>query len=364
MGGNAMKKYNVKRLNRNEYDELTAYLNETFKDLDKGNNEFFAVVKAYRQKQDFGDCDVLTTISEEYFLRKIKNDIKILSRQRNGNVISYAIQFKDFSPFQLDLIKTNPSDFNFNLDFLSYNGLGALIGTLANSFGFKLSYNGLYLKAWYTNVGKEVKKDEKVTYKKEALVFNDFDKALEFLGFDSKRYRLGFDTLDDIFSFIATSKYFAQGHFSLQYQTNRQRKGNEKLSIYELALKYFNKHSEYVSWHSAKYRFKQAIIEKMPRLITLKRKMKKECKREFIISRRLKAKRIITLAKREFDIELQGKTLGLVMMFIKGNIEINLLADGLSNRILKERLISLMTTVINTVDFQREYDEQQLQKNK
>ncbi len=39
----------------------------------------------------------------------------------------------------------------------------------------------------------------------DVLVTRNFDAALSFLGFDALRYRRGFDTLVDIFRFVADS---------------------------------------------------------------------------------------------------------------------------------------------------------------
>ena len=70
--------------------------------------------------------------------------------------------------------------------------------------------------------------------------------------------------------------------------------------------------------------------------------MKKECKREYLIARRLKAVRIQKLAKKCFNVRLEGVQLGKVMQFIKGNCDRTMAANGISNSVWNAHLTELI----------------------
>jgi hypothetical protein len=54
-------------------------------------------------------------------------------------------------------------------------------------------------------------------------VTRDFDQALEFLGFDSSSHRSGFDNLEDVFEFVARSRYFAPNLYDLSALSHKWR---------------------------------------------------------------------------------------------------------------------------------------------
>ena len=139
MGGNAMKKYNVERLSKEQYNEVVSALTAT---LPKKT----LPIPAYRNKESFGDCDLLTTASNQEFETSLSKDFVILGKSSNGVVTSYALKYKNLPPFQFDLIKTTGSNFDFNYKYLSFNDLGNLIGRIAAAFGFKFANDGLFMK--------------------------------------------------------------------------------------------------------------------------------------------------------------------------------------------------------------------------
>ena len=83
MGGNAMKQYNVERLTKEQYDEVLSALTITlpYKTV---------AIPSYRLKDSFGDCDLLTTSTDEAFEKNLSKDFILLGKKKNGSVTSYA----------------------------------------------------------------------------------------------------------------------------------------------------------------------------------------------------------------------------------------------------------------------------------
>ena len=182
MGGHAMKNYGVERLTKEQYDEVLSALTITlpYKTV---------AIPSYRAKDSFGDCDLLTTATDEAFEKSLSKDFMLLGKKKNGSVTSYALKYSNFPPFQFDLIKAKEDSFKFHYNYLSYNDLGNLIGRIAAAFGFKFAHDGLYILAWYSHKGEErsvgrVKETGKTNdcaeYKMEKLFISNFDQALEF----------------------------------------------------------------------------------------------------------------------------------------------------------------------------------------
>ena len=354
MGGNAMKSFNVVRLNKAQYNELTKAIELTFKNLLE-NSEYcyrLAIIPSYRNKESFGDCDLLSYMPNEIFEKELigNKDFKILGKKQNGNVTSYAVKFKNLEPFQIDLIETTSYNFDFNLNYLSYNDLGNLIGRIAAALDFKFAHDGLYIQAWFSHNGtlKNVKKikengktNEHAEYKKECLLLNDFQKAIEFLGFDYNRFYKGFDELEDIFEYVASSKYFCKDYFALENRNHTQRMRDKKRTTYSAALKYFE-NLENRDRSIIKAEFKKTISSQFPQIATIKHKMKKECKRQYIISKRLKASRIKWLTKKHFNITLEGKALGDMIKSIKFSCDKTAATNGALKSVWNSHLTELI----------------------
>lgn len=349
MGGNAMKKYNVERLSKEQYNEVVSALTAT---LPKKT----LPIPAYKNKESFGDCDLLTTASNQEFETSLSKDFVVLGKSSNGAVTSYALRYKNLPAFQFDLIKTTESNFDFNYKYLSFNDLGNLIGRIAAAFGFKFGHDGLYLLAWFSHEGEERavdrlkeenKTNEHAEVKREKLLIKDFDEALEFLGFDSGRFNQGFDDIEDILAFVANSKYFCKDFFLFENRNHEQRRRDNKRPTYIRALDYFNSLNNVKDRGQIKAEFKKMIAHNYPQVFSMKLAMKKECRREYIFARRLKARRVTWLYKRIFRHELRGVELGNMMKFLKNNCDRQLAVVGVPNKDWNEHLATLMKIAKN-----------------
>ena len=350
MGGNAMRQYGVERLTKEQYDEVLSALTITlpYKTV---------AIPSYRSKDSFGDCDLLTTATDEAFEESLSKDFILLGKKRNGSVTSYALKYGNFPPFQFDLIKATEDSFKFHYNYLSYNDLGNLIGRVAAAFGFKFAHDGLYILAWYDHKGEErsvgrVKEDGKTNdcaeHRMEKLFISNFDEALEFLGFDSLRFAQGFDTVDDILDFVASSKYFCKDFFLFENRNHDQRKRDVKRPTYLRALEYFDALTETKSRDEVTRAFRANVATKYPSIVNIKRSMRKQVRREYLFSRRLSSRRVVWLYGRLFDRQLEGVALGNMMKFLKNNCDKSLAISGVSNYDWNNHLAGFMKMANNS----------------
>ena len=345
-----MKQYNVERLTKEQYNEVISALTPTlpYKTV---------AIPSYRAKDSFGDCDLLTTATDEAFEKSLSKDFALLGKKRNGAVTSYALKYGSFPPFQFDLIKAREDSFKFHYNYLSYNDLGNLIGRVAAAFGFKFAHDGLYILAWYSHKGEERsvarvkeygKTNDCAEHRMEKLFISNFDQALEFLGFDSLRFAQGFDTVDDILDFVASSKYFCKDFFLFENRNHDQRKRDVKRPTYLRALEYFDALTETKSRDEVTRAFRANVATKYPSIVNIKRSMCKQVRREYLFSRRLSSRRVVWLYGRLFGRQLEGVALGNMMKFLTNNCDKTLAVSGVSNYEWNEHLAGLMKMANNS----------------
>ena len=350
MGGNAMRDYGVERLSKADYDTVLSALLPNLP-------EKTLLVPAYRSKDSFGDCDLLTTATDEAFEKSLSKDFVLLGKKRNGGVTSYALKYSNFPPFQFDLIKAKEDSYEFNYNYLSYNDLGNLIGRVAAAFGFKFAHDGLYILAWYSHKGEERsvarvkeygKTNDHAEYKMEKLFISNFDQALEFLGFDSLRFAQGFNTIEDILAFVASSKYFCKDFFLFENRNHDQRKRDVKRPTYTRALEYFDTLTETKSRDEVTRAFMADAAKKYPSIVNIKRDMRKEVKRKYVLSRRLSSRRVVWLYGRLFNKQLEGVALGSMMKFLNNNCDKTLAMSGVPNHEWNDHLAGFMRMANNS----------------
>lgn len=213
MGGNAFD--DLQRLNAEDYRRYEATV---LKHL-QGLYQCFAPLRYYRQKPDFGDMDVLvaeTPVSHrkfEVFLKAIGADAVFY----NGSIYSFR-----YAHFQVDLIHVDPSLFEVAQFYFAYNDLNNLIGRVAHSLGVKFGWDGLSYQI-RTESG----------YRAEKIVLSRDPAAIyAFLGYDYSRWEQGFDTLESIFDFVASSRYFNPELYLLTNLNSVNRTRNRKRKTY------------------------------------------------------------------------------------------------------------------------------------
>ena len=181
---------------------------EPLRQLGTRNGRLYTPVKsaseipAFREKESFGDMDILYTTSDGVpltvdWVKQTYNPNEII---KNGTVISF-----DFEELQIDLIHSAIGSFDYGLSYFSWNDAGNLIGKLAHQFGLKHGHEGLFLPL----------RDGNNQFETITLTL-DHDYTLSFLGLDADRFNSGFDNLEDMFNWVAASPYYSPDWYKLE----------------------------------------------------------------------------------------------------------------------------------------------------
>lgn len=253
MGGNALALAVVngnpepvgvqsKRLHKKDFDSLTARVVKVLNAAIEKANAMGAnivhdphEVKAYRQKETFGDLDLL--VDGELFAFVTYEDVMELLRVEFNHVGPLPYKPKDKKDmvmsiglpsdeeavyFQLDLITSERPYYKFQSSYLNWNDLGNLVGVVASSNGFlKYGHDGLrYLFRDGDNLFESV------------VLTNDWDEALEFFGYSQESYYAGFDSLLDIYEYAASSRYFSPSLYAFENRNHTQRTRDRKRPTY------------------------------------------------------------------------------------------------------------------------------------
>jgi hypothetical protein len=226
MGGHALKQYETHRLDKDQY---LLFEKKILSDLrDFLQIKTISSIPAYRDKESFGDLDILLVGEElpEGWVQKIKSFYNLSDNQlkKNGNVLSVGID-----NFQVDLIVTPKLDFETSLTYFSWNDLGNLIGRLFHKLGIKYSNKGLSVVV-RDNTGNYIID--------EILLTRDSKISLSILGLSFEQFKNGFDTLEDIYKFVSSSKYFDPDIYLLHNRSNTSRVRDRKRSTYSGFLKW------------------------------------------------------------------------------------------------------------------------------
>ena len=220
MGGNAVK--NVRRYSKDEYFDIVSELSS----LLESKGVKFNVIEAYKNKDSFGDMDILISKGNgqvrDLLLPQLLDELKPTDITYNSNVVSIA-----YKEFQIDLIFIKDKWFDFAKNYFKFNDLGNLVGRVTHKFGFKFGFDGV---SYVFRDGDYVID--------EILLSNDFHEMLELFGFDSKKYQQGFDDLEDIFKFVIDSKYFNPSIYLLDNRNHIARQRDRKRKTYTAFLEY------------------------------------------------------------------------------------------------------------------------------
>jgi hypothetical protein len=226
MGGNALKSIKTHRLDAGEYHALVPKVLEIIRGV-VGDKRPLCAIEAYRQKLDFGDMDVLMASDglRADYKDLLEKAFKSREVYRNGNVTSF-----DFDGFQIDLIAIPNKKFDYANAYFSWNDLGNLVGRIAHKMGLKHGFEGLYfpLRASSTHLIAEV------------AITLDVNRALTFMGYDPVRFAQGFDTLEDIFRFTASTPYFNPAIYLFENVNATSRVRDIKRKTYTTFLKWLD----------------------------------------------------------------------------------------------------------------------------
>lgn len=254
MGGNALK-HCTGRFSRQTYDlAVNLVLRELgflFPGIRMEDIQFF------RNKQEFGDIDILIQ-SEGLpvdWLDQIIKTLNPVDHHKNGNVFSF-----EFEGIQVDLIRTKKIDFDIAATYFANNDAGNLIGRIAHKFGLKYGHSGL----WYPFRDGDHLVDT-------IFITRDPEKIFSLLGYDYSRWMEGFDDLDEIFEFTASSPFYNPEIYLLENRNNIARVRDRKRKSYTAFLQWCKvRHkadSEYYQFSPGKDSYLPYIWDNFPEFL-------------------------------------------------------------------------------------------------
>lgn len=221
MGGRALHGVAVtRRYEKHEYINLRS---KVITKLIASFGRHFHFVSAYSDKESFGDLDIVVDkaeVSQSLLEGFIIEEFKTKGLVKNSDVWSF-----EYKEFQIDLVFSVCPD--WTVLWMDFNDVSNLIGRVAHKFGLKFGQDGMYLPV---RDG-----DEKLG---EILVSRNFTECLDFLGFASAWHECGFDSMDDIYRFVSSSKYFNKDIYLLDNRNAKSRIRDAKRPTYTGFLKY------------------------------------------------------------------------------------------------------------------------------
>jgi hypothetical protein len=236
MGGHALKSVITRRIERDEY----IILSEKIKSIVLETFERAGIPRCLNNKPDFGDIDVVISLKTIHPIPNIRDYIKSTFNPReifhNGPCWSF-----DYQNVQVDFIFSEPEHFDSTYIYMGLSDVSNYIGVIARGFGLK-----------YGQVGLSIEHEFKGRRIGEIIISKDYQKIFNYLGFDYETFERGFDDLEDVFKYVANSKYFNWKKFQFSELNAENKNRNKRRDSYNSFLKWID---ENVADESHEYQF-------------------------------------------------------------------------------------------------------------
>lgn len=239
MGG---KLFNTERINREKYD----YTLNLFKQAMAEHNITVTDIPFFRQKDSFGDIDVITTSEQvgklgNNWLETLTETLNKYSETETTGKQGAGVKSFKFNNTQVDLIYVPDSVYERTYQMLSWNDLSGFVGIVMRKLGLKLSNKkGIGIKlSKFTNY--EIEGDDNWLYFDLPL-----EVAINIVGLDYERFLKGFDTKEEIFDYVTSSPYYSYGLFSYENGNNKHRQRNKERGTFKEMLEYCETHKRLV----------------------------------------------------------------------------------------------------------------------
>jgi hypothetical protein len=207
MGG---KLFNLPRMPRAGYLDVEA---DVRRYLDRKLPGQYRIPRAYGDKPDFGDMDVLVASrpSFEAVRAEIVRDLGITETRAIGHVFSTV-----YRGLQTDFFTVPERYLESAYQFMCWNDLGNFIGRICRRFDLKYGERGLgYV---YRRAGGN--------YQADLEVSRDFSRICGFLGLDHGAWQAGFGSLPEMFEWVIASPYFSVAPYLDETKSNLARRGD------------------------------------------------------------------------------------------------------------------------------------------
>lgn len=230
MGGNALAPYGARRFDRAEYLVLAKEVKDLLRPI--VTDGCVVEILSYGSKASFGDLDlVIQKLSPEQKAKVLElfPDGHVDNMPNNVTAPLTWVLSVIYKGLQVDLIQPEPDDVRTSLVYYSYNDLGNLMGVIFKQFGLKYGHKGLYLNL-----------TEGTTKYGEILISKDPNKIFDFIGLNYLRFKIGFETLEEVFDFVINSPWFSPDLYQFENVNATSRIRDKKRSSYRAFLLYLS----------------------------------------------------------------------------------------------------------------------------
>lgn len=221
MGGN-LDTNNI-RLSREQYEQLCTQLCNALTE----HKVPHLTIPYFHSKDSFGDLDLLIGKSLHLGLLNqlcAATGLQIKAYLPNDKVHSLVLYLNKVDTFQVDFIEVQTKLLPIAQFYFSYNDLNNLVGKMFKQYNLSFGFTGLYYKHIYKDRGWKI------------LLTTDPKQIYEMIDLDYNIYLKGFDTREEIFEFVMSSRYFNRNHFLLENLNHRHRMRDRKRETYSLFL--------------------------------------------------------------------------------------------------------------------------------
>jgi len=230
MGGKALKNVTTRRYTKDEFFKTWNTLSPR---LRASLNCRVDLVKCYDNKESHGDMDILVeydphdTTDLETKLEVIEIIIQPEEIFRNSTVVSM-----NYGDLQVDIMFIPYDKYDICYHFFAFNDLGGFMGKIARSMKLQYGQDGLKYRVYSEDGSRKLG---------TAYISKDPKEIIEFLGFDYYEFVRGFNTKEEIFEFICSSKYFRISTFDGSELNSSQKSRDMGRPMYQDLLEYIYK---------------------------------------------------------------------------------------------------------------------------
>ena len=215
MGGKLLKNWGLpeRRLDNAKYEKIKSDLLHTLATDAKFNERVqlhATVAPSIRNKADHGDLDIIVgvyggvemTWKGKDFLSYIE-ELTTYKPHVNSNVISFPIQ-----GFQVDVTFVPYEEFAMSVAYTSWGDMGNLMGRIYHKMGLHYGHAGLQFWIRQGMFDANIAWSDNDHIYEKAVLSRNAKEIFTIGGFDYNRWLQGFDSEQDVFDFITSSKYF------------------------------------------------------------------------------------------------------------------------------------------------------------
>jgi hypothetical protein len=232
MGGNALKEFGVKRVDRKTYERIRDYVLTKLPEI----TSKAAVPYFLDDKDDFGDVDVLAILQPEASAT-LKQWLETTFAPRaiihNGNVWSFNVE-----DLQIDLITTSEANYEIYFTFLCWGDLSMTMGRVSRLWDLKYGIEGLEFPM----------RDPETNHVMHTIpISKNPRKIFEFMGYSFDRWLEGFTNAVTLREYLFSSPRIHKGFLDARSSNTKHYKRDFSRKMY----------SEWFAWF-------QANLDKFP----------------------------------------------------------------------------------------------------